>query len=277
MIHASAPPPHEPTAAERPSSVVRVGTAVGAGTLAAVLASLPAAMRVAAAGVGGAAAAAPSPGRALLALAAASLVPMVAAVAVARGATDGLRAFAGRGAGLRGFGVALFLATMFVALSVFGSMLRANTHHHGLAGVTFAFGALALAVGDAMVCARVVSIVKGLSPAARRIVVMSVLAGVAIVVFGVVVRFVKAASHDEASYAAAGTVVDVLAFLLVAVFASRPWLARRRALAWVGPPAAVVVLALGVGALRDPAVHDAVATKAPAFAPLVDVLGGPGK
>jgi choline-sulfatase len=267
MMHVSAPPsPPEPPV-ERVSSVVRVGTAVGAGTLAALVASLPAAMRVGASGELGTA-------RSLVALAAAALVPMIAAVAVARGASGGLRAYAGPGAGLRGFGLALFLSTMFVGLSVFGSVLRATTHHHGLAGVTFALGALFLAVGDALVCARVVSIVKALSPPVRRIVVPSILAGAAIVVFGVIVRFVKAASHDEASYAAAGTVVDVLAFLLAAIFASRPWLAGRRPLAWVGPPVAVVVLAFGIGVLRDAAVRDAVATKAPAFAPMVDMLAG---
>ena len=84
--------------------------------------------------------------RAWVALAAAALVPMVAAVVVLRGAREGLRAFAGPGAGLRAFGVGLWIASLIVAFTFFGGVLRAHTHHHGLAGVTFAFGALGLAI-----------------------------------------------------------------------------------------------------------------------------------
>lgn len=263
---ASAPPPSTPP---QPgvSTVVRVGSAVGAGVAAALACAVPAALRVANG-------AEPGVGRALLALGAAALVPMVAAVVVLRGARDGLRAFAGPGAALRGFGVALWLTTMLVGLSIFGSMLRATTHHHGLAGVTYAFGALALAVGDGLVCARIVAIARAMPERGRRVLVASLLAAAGIVLFAVGVRFVRAASKDAASYAAAGTVVDVLAFALAALFASRASFAGRRLLAIVGPPVAVVLAAMGMGALRDPAVHEAVVERAPAFAPAADGLSG---
>jgi hypothetical protein len=170
--------------------------------------------------------------------------------------------------------VALWLATLLIGLSVFGSLLRATTHHHALAGVTYAFGALFLAIGDALVIARVVAIARGLPDRGRKVLMLALAAGVGIVLFAVGVRFVRAASHDAASFAAAGTVIDVLAFALAAFFASRARVAWRRPLALVGPPVAVVVAALGIAALREPAVHDSVVERAPAFTPAADVLAG---
>jgi hypothetical protein len=257
------PPPTE----ERGSAVLRVGAAVGAGVGAAIVSVIPAALRVASEGDPGVA-------RALVALSACALVPMIASVVVLRGAREGLRAFAGPGAALRAYAVGLWLATLLVGLSIFGSLLRAATHHHALAGVTYAFGALAFAVADALVCARVMAIARAMPDRGRRILLLALAVAVGILLFAVGVRFVRAASRDAASYAAAGTVVDVLAFVLAAIFASRLRTTLRRPLALVGPPVAVIVAALGIVALRDPPVHDAVADRAPAFGPAADVLGG---
>ena len=71
---------------------------------------------------------------------------------------------------------------------------------------------------------------------------------------------------------AAGTVVDVLAFSLAAFFASHRSLVARRAIALIGPPVAVVVLAVGVATLRAAPVRDAIGESAPAFAPVVEFL-----
>jgi hypothetical protein len=208
--------------------------------------------------------------RVWLSLGAAALLPMIASVFVLRGAREGLRAFAGTGLGMRTFGVALWLASLLVALALFGQVLRAHTHHHGLAGVTFAFGALALASVSALVCARIVAIARAASPFVRSTVV-TILTGVTAIALGYVgLRFVRGASQDAASYGAAGTVVDVLAFALMAFFASHRGLAGRRALAFIGPPVAVALAALGISTLRDPAVREAIAERAPAFAPVVD-------
>jgi hypothetical protein len=209
-----------------------------------------------------------------IALAAAALVPMTAAVVVLRGAREGLRAFAGPGAGLRASGVGLWLASLLVMLALFGRVLRAHTHHHALAGVTFAFGALAAAVGSALVCARVVAIARGAPEFARRGLVLILGGAVALALAYVGLRFVHGASHDAASYGAAGTVVDVLAFALAAFFASRRSLAARRMIALVGPPVAVVIVALGASTLRDEPVRAAIGESAPAFSPVVDVLPG---
>lgn len=267
-MSASAYPPPAPSAGpDERSATLRVGGAVGAAALATFACVVPAAMRVAST---------PELGtlQAWAALFAAALGPMVAAVVVLRGAREGLRAFAGSGAELRAFGVGLWVATMLIGLTIFGSVLRATTHHHGLAGVTFAFVALAMAVGDALVCARIMGIARRLPERPRRLVLIAIAIAVGIILFAVGVRFVRAASHDAASYAAAGTVVDVLAFALAAVFASRPWLARRRMLPVLGPPIALVIAILGVIALRDPPVYDAVSAQAPAFLPVADLLSG---
>jgi hypothetical protein len=135
-------------AEESASLVVRFGAALGLAAAGAVVCSAPATFRLSAALGGGALNA-----RAWLALSAAALGPMVAAIVVLRGAGEGLRAFAGPGAALRAFGVGLWLVSLLVALSWFGSILRAATHHHALAGVTYAFGALALGVAFGLVSA----------------------------------------------------------------------------------------------------------------------------
>jgi hypothetical protein len=262
----SAPPP--PRAADAGSFVVRFGTAVGLGAVAALAGAVPATLRVASV------AAAQGPGalREWFALAAAALLPMVAAVVVLRGAREGLRAFAGPGAGLRVAGAGLWLASLLVGFTLLGRVLRAHTHQHALAGVTFAFVALFFAVGSAVVCARVVALARGAPEFARRGLIL-ILGTAAILALGYVgLRFVRAASHDAASYGAAGTVVDVLAFGLAAFFASRPSLIARRFIALVGPPIAVVVVALGVTTLRAAPMLDAIGESAPVFAPVVEFL-----
>ncbi len=206
---AAGPPP---TTEERGATLLRVGATVGAGAAAAIVCVVPATLRVATDGEPGVA-------QALIALAACALVPMIASIVALRGAREGLRAFAGPGAGLRAFGVGLWLATLLVGLSIFGSLLRATTHHHALAGVTFAFGSLFFAIGDALVCARVLVIARGMPDRGRRVLLLALAASVGVLLFAVGVRFVRAASHDAASFAAAGTVVDVLAFVLAAIFA----------------------------------------------------------
>lgn len=265
MSASAAPPPR--AAEDGGSSVVRFGTAVGLGAAAALVCALPATLRVAS--VADAGASAP---RAWVALAAAALGPMVAAVVVLRGAREGLRAFAGPGAGLRAFGVGLWIASLIVTFTFFGGVLRAHTHHHGLAGVTFAFGALGLAIGSGLACARIVSLARAAPDFARRGLVL-ILGAAAVLALGFVgLRFVRGASVDAASYGAAGTVVDVLAFALTAFFASRPSLAGRRAIALLGPPIAVVVAAVGVATWREPPVREAIGVRAPAYAPVVNLM-----
>jgi hypothetical protein len=259
--------PSSPTE-ETGSLVLRFGTAVGLAAAAAMAGALPAALRIGA-GLGQ-----DATGRVWTCLAAASLVPMVCAVVVLRGAREGLRAFGGPEAELRAYGVALWASSLFVALALLGSVLRATTHQHALAGVTFAFGATGLAVGLALGCVRVVSILRGASAALRGGLALAL----AMVVFAALgwigMRFLYAASHEPASAPAAGMVVDILAFSLAALFAARRSLASRRAVAVVGPPVAVAIAALGFSALGDSTLRAAIDDRAPAFAVVVDPLPG---
>jgi hypothetical protein len=264
---ASAPPPRP--AEESASLVVRFGAALGVAAAGAVVCSAPATVRVSAAlaGVGGLNA------RVWLALSATALGPMAAAIVVLRGASEGLRGFAGPGAALRAFGIALWLVTLLAVLTWFGSLLRATTHHHALAGVTFACGALALGAALGLVCARIVVLVRGAPPAARGLAV-GALGGVAfLALLWAAMRFTRSALNGTASSDAAATVVDVLAYAFTALLAARRTLALR-ALALVGPPVAVVIVAVGVTMLRDAGLRDAIAERAPAFAPAARLVSG---
>jgi hypothetical protein len=262
---ASIPPSSVPPQ-EAVSFIMRFGTAVGLAAVAALTCALPATMRISNA------LASEGTARVWTALAAAALGPMVAAVVVLRGAREGMRAFGGPGSALRAFGVALWLASLMVGLSVFGSVLRATTHQHALAGVTFAFGAVALAIGSGVVCARLVSILRDAPPGARRVfaLVLGLLSCAAVAWVGL--GFVRAASSDSASSAAAGTVVDILAFALAALFGARRSFVARRPLALVGPPVAVVLLAVGASTLRDAPLLEAIGERAPAFAPAASLV-----
>jgi hypothetical protein len=257
------------------SLVVRFGTAVGLGAAAALASALPATMRVTLAPV----ASQETTGRVWLGLAAATLLPMIGAVAVLRGAREGLRSFGGPAAEVRVFGVALWAGSLFVALAFFGGMLRASTHHHALAGVTYAVGGVVLALSDALVCARVVAILRRASSDARRGVALALgLFGFAVLGF-LGTRFLDALLRDASSAPAAGMVVDILAFALAALFAARRSFASRRAIALVGPPVAVAVAALGFSALGDAPLRTAIDERAPAFGQIVDEIphGEPGR
>ncbi len=253
------------------SPLLHFGTAVGLGVAASLMCVLPATWRV-----GDAVASSEGLPRVWIALAADALAPMVATVLVLRAARDGARAFAsGPDGEYRGYGVAFWLASLLVMLSIFGSVLRATTHHHALAGVTYAFGALALSIGWALVCARLVAILRDLSEGPRRVLGGSLAVMTAAGLTWVAVRFLRAASEDPASASAAATVVDVLAFALMAVFAARPSLAVQRAPALVGPPVALAVLALGLSTLHDAPLRAAIGEHAPAFYPVADLVAGP--
>lgn len=267
-MHSSSPllsvPPQEP-----PSWVLRFGTAIGLAALAALACALPATLRISAAMAGSEGAP-----RVSVALSAAAFGPMVASIFVLRGAREGLRTFVGPGLELRAFGVFLWLGLLLVTFSILGSLLRAKTHHHALAGVTFAFLALAIAVASALVCARVVAILQQASPKTSRALGGALAGGTILVTLWIGVRFLQAIARDPESAGAAAVVVDVLAFALSAGFAARPSFTNRRALALVGPPIAVAIVALGISALHDRPLRSAIDDHAPMFSVPADWISG---
>jgi hypothetical protein len=249
---------------------MRFGTAVGLAAVAALACATPAWVRVEHGLTG-----ADGSARVWLALASAALGPMLVSVIVLRAARDGLKAFSGPGAGLRAFGVALWIGSLLVSLSLFGSLLRATTHHHALAGVTFAFGAVALAGSSAVVCVRIVAILQGASRTVRTAMLVTLTVTTLAALAWIALGFTVAASRDPASAAAAATVVDVLAFALSGILAARLSLSSRRTIALIGPPVAVVIAAVGFSTLRESSVRDAIREHAPAFSSVADLAASP--
>jgi hypothetical protein len=264
-----APPPgRDSVPVEAGSFGIRLATALGAATVAASVASLPAALRV-----GSAFSSMP---RAWCACAATMLLPMFASVLVLRKARGGVRALGGEHPSARALGVAIWLVSLFFSLAAFGALLRATTHNHALAGATFAFGAVALAVGLGVVCARIAAIV-GASPDQMRrglVVGLGGLLALAVLVAGL--RWAHALDGAANPPTSAGALcVDLLAFGLTALFASRPSLGSRPTLAIAGPIVAIAVLVLGIATLRaERMAFDAISTRAPALETVASLLSG---
>ena len=251
------------------SRILRLATAVSSAALAALVCSIPATTRVSAP-----LAHLHSPARVWIALAAGALLPMLVAILVLRGARKGLRTFGGSAWELPAYGAALWFATLLVELSLLGRLLRATTHNHALAGVAFALGALATAVASALVCIRVVALLNAASPESRLLFESVVALGALGALGWGLVGFSRAVLLDEASAAAAATVVDTLAFGLAAVLAAGPSLVRWRALALAGAPIALVVALLGGSMSRDGALSRAIEQRAPLFALLTHWVRG---
>jgi choline-sulfatase len=247
---------------------VHFGAWVGLAAAAALLCTLPAMTRVSATLAGGAPVV-----RAWAALAAAALGPMGLSIVVLRGARRGLRVFSEPGLRLRWFGLGLWLAFLFTTLAAFGGVLRATTHHRGLAGVTYGGGALVFAAGWGLVCARIVGFLRGVPDRVRRPMVYCLAAGAVAMVGFVVLRFVSAVAMAPSS-AAGAIVVDVVAFLLTAVFVSADWRVATRPLAIVGPPLAVFLAALGITTLLDPPVRQAIGEHASSFVSVANLISG---
>jgi choline-sulfatase len=252
-------PPESPPA----PLLARAGSLLGSATLAGLLGSIPAAVRIAHAGG--------APLRAWIALAACALVPTIALVAFARSAREGARTIAGEAAPLVSWGIATWAMTTFLALAAFGALLRATTHHHGLAGVTFALGGLAIGAALALVTRRLMQMARGAEPWGRAALVTGVLGALVCATLLVVVRVARAAGGAELLSA---TLTDALAFVVAAAALSRQTFARVTWLALGGPPLAIGLLALGWALLsRDPALIEAIRLSAPLFARIAAFAG----
>jgi len=239
------------------SRVVRAGALVGAGALASLAAAAPAALRV-----GAAAEARLGIAATWLALAAASLVPCVLLVLLFRTARRGLASFGGDGAAARAL---VFLAWLFAsvnALLVFGALLRKTTHHHALAGATFAVIGLAVLVVTGALARRILAVALTWSEATAHGIL-----GLAAFGLGVLPVLVALKVGPPAS----GVLVDALAYVIAVGFLSRASFAGDRLLGIVGPPLAVVVLLIGLSSLRTAPLDSAVHARAPLLSTPVDV------
>jgi hypothetical protein len=219
--------------------VARLGTVVGGGVLAAIASSLPAELRL---GDGG------SLVRAIeqwLALAALSTPLAILVVAVLRRGRVGLRILAGDRATLYAAAALWWAVLQLGALSVFGTVLRAKTHHHGLAGVTFAILALMSGVVVGLLAARGVRMLGRLSVSGQRVAL-----GIVSVATFLVLVLVGARTARAEGLHTAGALVDLLALLVSAALLSTRAVARWRPLAVGGVPVAVGILLLGYATVR---------------------------
>jgi hypothetical protein len=234
-------PRQDPVDASDDSStpVMRLGTVVGGGVLAATVSSLPAELRM---GDGGSVIRAIEQWFALAAL----LTPLaILVVAVLRRGRVGLRILAGDRAPLFA-ATALWWAVLELGvLSVFGSVLRAKTHHHGLAGVTFAILALVSGLVIAMLASRGVRMLLRMPSSGHRVALIVAASAAFIVVALVGIR----TSRAEGLHTAAA-MVDCLALVVSSAIASTRAMSRWRPLAVGGVPIAVAILLLGFACVR---------------------------
>lgn len=242
--------------------LTRVGTVVGGGVCAAIVASVPASIRI---GDGG------SSSRALdqwLALAALALPVGILCVGVLRRARAGLRVLAGDRATVLVACTVWWAVLQVGVLSVLGAILRAKTHHHGLAGVTFAMAALVTGLLSALLAVRGGHLLARAPETAQRAVLYAAAAAAFLVVMLVGVRTARAEGLHTAA-----ALVDVLAIVVSAAIASAKPFTRARALAYVGVPVAAIVLVAGLATLRSqPPLQASITENAPVHASILGIF-----
>jgi hypothetical protein len=246
----------------------RAGSVLGAGAVAASLAAVPASLRIAHD------ASVPLLG-AWLAVVACAMLPAIAFVAILRGARRGLQAFAGPDAPLVFVAGIAWCASTFAALAAFGAVLRATTHHHALAGVTFALGGLALGFAFFVLARRFVAIARAVSPRARYAWGGLVVGGASAALLMAALRLVSSGpAQPPLSPTASAVLVDLLAFAIAVGFLSRRAFARAAWLARAGIPLAVGLFVLGGAMLfQSSTVRTQLRERAPVFAPVAGLLG----
>ncbi len=248
-----------PTALSR---VVALGTAVGCGVFAALLGSGPAALRLK--DVDG-------ERRGWLLLAACAVPFTTFAVLLLREAYVGLRGYSGHQRNFVRVFVTLWLGSSAALLFVLGRVLRATTHHHALAGVTFALVGAVMALAAGLFTHRIARAVEALRTRGH-FRAHALLSTFAYAIVAVTVLAAARSLHAKLPAGSAAVMVDVTALVLASALAARPELRAFRTFAVLGPVAAAVLVALGMtgfssdlGALID--------LRAPAFGALLTLLG----
>ncbi|CAN5393735.1 hypothetical protein BH09MYX1_BH09MYX1_63100 [soil metagenome] len=148
-----------------------------------------------------------------------------------------------------------------------GAILRAKTHHHALAGVTFSLAIIVTAMVLALVARRVFVLLRDLDRRHETLTRAVAIVWVAVPIFGLVLAF-RAAAPDLAPDARA-TVIDGAALALGAIVASRSLASPQRALVVGGPVVFLTLLAIGIAGLRGVETRGALDAAAPLLARLV--------
>lgn len=245
------------------SLVLRIGILVAGGVLSGVVASLPAALRLGGEG---------SLGTLLtrwVILCALAIPIAVPAVGILRRARVGVRQLLGERAQLLVIGVLWWSVIMLGLLAVAGAVLRKTTHHHALAGVTFAFFAIIAGVIVGLLARRTTAMLDRGGTKLQKV-GLSIVGGCALLI--VVLVLVRTARATEL-HAAAG-MVDAIALAICALMTSSRAFTKLRPLAVIGLPVAILVLVVGLTLLRfDPKLQPLLAAGAPLHALVFDLFG----
>ena len=237
------PPRSSDDETEEPGShVMRFGAAVSAVVLAAIIATMPAAVRIVPSLSG-----TRSGLSVWVALLAVAFLPLAAATVVLRHALAALRLFDSKAVAIGVATALLWGAATFGALVVLGATLRATTHHHALAGVTFSAAGAAAAALLAPCAVRAVKWMWA-APASLR------WCAIGIIGAGLAIALALSARVLARSDSASALVVDVAAFALATAFGAGAFPHRSRPfppLAFAGPPLAAIVLAVGFATVVD--------------------------
>jgi hypothetical protein len=151
----------------------------------------------------------------------------------------------------------MWVAIMEMATWVVGKFLRQSTHHHALAGATYAVVAIGLAVAVGLFTARVASLVAKLGEQVIRVaVIVAALAAVA------ALAFLARALGDTARI----TLIDAAAFIAAVGLAARASHVSDPKVGYIGGPLALVLFVAGAWFLRSPG--DVLASAVDALVPL---------
>lgn len=225
---------------ESPSLVKLLGALFASALLTALITGALAALRLSGSGLG----------LAWLASSAAFALPALVVCAMVRLAAASLGPR--KGPQLRPVVVALALsaATVFVLALVLGRVLRANTHHTGLAGTTFAVVCAVLALGIVPLGLRVASGMNAW-PIARQSALLAAVSMGGLALLGMaLVRVHRALLSGELGFGAA-IPADLATLLVVGVVISLAQVGRFRVASMVAPPLFVVLVLVGISVTRS--------------------------
>jgi hypothetical protein len=225
------------------SFLTRFGGTVSVAMIAALLAALPATLRLHEGGV--------DIVRAWLTLGGVALAPMLLLVPLARLAREGLRGVsqqAGESRALERTAAAMvFAGTWLWFLSALGAQLREKTHQHALGAVTFAICAAVSLVAIALVARRLAVILGTLREKRRTLGAAVSLAAIVLSAAILALRLARGApALDDGARA---MLVDGVAFALALAFFARKPFEERVLVPRLGPPAAVCILVVAVHTL----------------------------
>lgn len=251
------PPALHGSTSQPPDAGVRtLGESCALGLAAALVTSLPVALR--AGGAGGSAMGG------LLASAAVLVLPLVALIHASQAAGRALRLVTGRGAQRSAVvGLALWAGLSAPIFLILASTLKAITNHRGLGGATFGAIALVVAIGAALAAHRIVvvgrrMVDRGAAPSVVDRVSLAI--AFAPVLLAAVVGL-RANDGAEASSRLVAALVDGALASVAAILAASLVLpaGARRVARIAGIPAAVLVLVVGFAWVeRSPALSQAV-------------------